>query len=852
MGLSVYTYYETFKPHFSFRFKVDFLANPSLYRLVQDIKLPTISINASDGRKRFGQTQFVLPFFEFGDQEIEITFVETDTMKVLDYLTNNYNWPNLPNTEDIIVTEYDDTLRNIIKRTKYTITLFSYSAPQWQNSGSPSNMTITATYIVRSSRDITKDEYDLYNLPIYSPVVDMVQDMNVIGSSVDEGSAESEWQKFLGSLKDEETELEKNAELNRQRQEAMMQPMAFDTNTKAKEKWKDVEKEKGELDESIAKTLEENFYNSSSEDQQAAEIEAFKRYCNSEMNAENRDFSMMTDEEKKIMAERWQKLSDTEKLLMIYGIDTADGLSDDEINTIKNAAAENALNQGLTGKEAEDYMKESLDSIVKENTEFVNASKEYQDAVNHPEQGRGGEKRTGSAPCGMPAKMYSTMTDAEQKAYLREMLKNEISGKATNGHSRKEGNDNQVYKNSSDDKKANPTQMNYGYGNTYATLKSLGADKLGEVTFKASKDVTIDGKTYKKGETIKFTNLTAANEALKDETLGSNGLVLDQASADKLNNLVLDKLAGEMQKKFKEKGIEDVIDNMNMNAQMGLTHMVYGGSGTLNSVTEGLAKNKQEAIDSLQANGGYLGADYVEKHKNDKGSTYKSTNDKTQVTMSWNRLDYMSEQGKTIKKTDKNGKDISTPASKKQSQNQQVAKNDKTNEKPLQKYTSSNSNRDADLAELRSKMQAAGVDTTNTSQVVDYLVKDGTITSSYKKDQNGLCATGTNLVAAVTSGATHMESTGNGKDQNLSCYGYKKVASGKGADQLNDMLKHGQLKEGDVINISYSDGSKYGHAVTVYKDNKGQLAFASDYVQKSSHGQSNASRVGEFYIQRKA
>lgn len=255
MGLSVYTYYETFKPHFSFRFKVDFLSNPSLYRLVQDIKLPSISINASDGKKRFGQTQFVLPFFEFGDQELEITFVETDTMKVLDYLTNNYNWPNLPNTEDIIVTEYDDTLRNIIKITKYTITLFSYSAPQWQNSGSPSNMTITATYIVRSSRDITKDEYDLYNLPIYSPVMNMVQDMNVIGSSVDEGSAESEWQKFLGSLKDEETELEKNAELNRQRQEAMMKPMAFETNTKAKEKEKIYDEKKKAFDDSIAQRL---------------------------------------------------------------------------------------------------------------------------------------------------------------------------------------------------------------------------------------------------------------------------------------------------------------------------------------------------------------------------------------------------------------------------------------------------------------------------------------------------------------------------------------------------------------------------------------------------------------------
>lgn len=567
MGLSVYTYYETFKPHFSFRFKVDFLSNPSLYRLVQDIKLPSISINASDGKKRFGQTQFVLPFFEFGDQELEITFIETDTMKVLDYLTNNYNWPNLPNTEDIIVTEYDDTLSNVIKRTKYTITLFSYNAPQWQNSGSPSNMTITATYIVRSSKDITKDEYDLYNLPIYSPVVNMVQDMNVIGSSVDEGSAESEWQKFLGNLIDEETELEKNAELNRQSQEAMMKPMAFKTNTKAREKKKELDNIKQQLDDEIAQTLMGGYYYLSEEKQQKLDNDAFKRYCNQEKNGTYRDFSMMTAEEKAKMREKFDNLSDTEKYLLMYNIDTSDGLDANEKKIIEE-------NLGLMVNGGDLYkedMQQILDRLSNKEEEFAIAGKEWNDAVNHPEN-----------------------------------------------------------------------------------------------------------------------------------------------------------------------------------------------------------SNKQ---------------------------------------------------------------------------NQQVANN---KQKPLQKYTSSNSNRDADLAELRSRMQAAGVDTTNTSQVVDYLVKDGLITTKYKKDQNGLCATGTNLVAAVTSGATQIKSTGNGKDQNLSCYGYKKVASGKGADQLNDMLKHGQLKEGDVINISYSDGSKYGHAVTVYKDKNGKLAFASDYVQKSAHGQSNANRVGEFYIQRKA
>ena len=582
MGLSVYTYYETFKPHFSFRFKVDFLSNPSLYRLVQDIKLPSISINASDGKKRFGQTQFVLPFFEFGDQELEITFVETDTMKVLDYLTNNYNWPNLPNTEDIIVTEYDDTLRNVIKRTKYTIILFSYNAPQWQNSGSPSNMTITATYIVRSSRDITKDEYDLYNLPIYSPIVDMVQDMNVIGSSVDEGSAESEWQKFLGSLKDEETELEKNAELNRQRQEAMMEPMAFETNTKAKEKEKIYNQKKQKYEDTMAEHLTNLFNLSSDETKTKRENDAFKRYCN-QLKAKNSDFITMSSDD---MRKEFEKLSQTEKMMLMYEPE----LNDDNIrSSLIHTAIENTLvADGISDEEYEEAFKTELNLIEDTIIEMKDAFKEYEYARNHPEKGKGGEKP-----------------------------------------------------------------------------KQQGTQTAGAVP------------------------------------------------------------------------------------------------------PSGGEKPKQ-------------------------------------------------------------------------------------NQKPLQKYTSSNKNRDADLAELRSRMQAAGVDTTNTSQVVDYLVKDGLITTKYKKDQNGLCATGTNLVAAVTSGATQIKSTGNGKDQNLSCYGYKKVASGKGANQLDDMLKHGQLKEGDVINISYSDGSKYGHAVTVYRDKNGKLAFASDYVQKSAHGQSNANRVGEFYIQRKA
>lgn len=500
MSLNIYSYYQTFKPHFSYRFKVDFLANPSLSRLVKDIKLPSISINASDGRKRFGNTQIVLPFFEFGDQEIEITFVETDDMKVLQHLTAMLNWPNNPIEEVINVTEYDDTLRNVIHVTEYVIAIYSFNSPQWQNAGGGSNkMDLSATYVVRSVRDITKeDQSGLYELPYWAPQPNIKQDLNMIGSSVDEGVSEDEWNKFLDSLYNPASKIE--APLT-------IPPSGGDPNPQ----------------NSPAQTPE-------------------------------------------------------------------------------------------------------------------------------PQQQQD-QKPVKPAPSPINNKKYSQMTEAEQKAYLRELLKNEISGKATNGHSRKEGNDNQVYSNPFDSKKYNPTQMNYGYGNTYEKLKALGADKVGPIKFKVKKDMVIDGKKYKAGEEITFANLTAANNALKDEKFGNNSIVLDQASADKLNNLVLDDMANKMQKTFKDKGIEEVIDNMNQNAQMGLTHMIYGGEGTMKNVAENLRKNKKEAIDSLQQNGGYLGNDFVDKHKNDKGSTYKSTNAKTGATMSWNRLDYMSEKGKTIVRT---------------------------------------------------------------------------------------------------------------------------------------------------------------------------------------------------------
>lgn len=171
----------------------------------------------------------------------------------------------------------------------------------------------------------------------------------------------------------------------------------------------------------------------------------------------------------------------------------------------------------------------------------------------------------------------------------------------------------------------------------------------------------------------------------------------------------------------------------------------------------------------------------------------------------------------------------------------------------LEEFKGANKNREANYDALVGRMKAAGVNTNDTTQVVKYLQKEGYITDSYQKGVNGLCATSTYLVAAITSGQTDLGSTaGNGENQDLSKYGYKKVQSGKGANELQTMINNGQLKEGDVINITYADGGQYGHAVTVIKNADGSLGFASDFMQSNSHGQKNAQRVGSFYVQRRA
>ena len=91
-------------------------------------------------------------------------------------------------------------------------------------------------------------------------------------------------------------------------------------------------------------------------DKQKADYEndAFKRYCNQQMFGKNRDFSMMTDEEKAAMRKKFDSLSQTEKMMLIYDIETGDGLDEREMAFINAAMQKSLQADGVSDDELEE------------------------------------------------------------------------------------------------------------------------------------------------------------------------------------------------------------------------------------------------------------------------------------------------------------------------------------------------------------------------------------------------------------------------------------------------------------------------------------------------------------------
>ena len=168
MGLlNVYNFNKTIKPHLGFRFKVTFFYNKgaeeieSLSYYVKSVELPVWNIN-TENRQRFGNTQYVIPTFDFGQSILKIVFIENDNMNVT-YFLNGFLFNNIENAHrdanlwnnctpailKIKIDELDYSMRNTVVSNIYACHLKRLSTPNFSNTSYGNPIEIEAEFVVR-------------------------------------------------------------------------------------------------------------------------------------------------------------------------------------------------------------------------------------------------------------------------------------------------------------------------------------------------------------------------------------------------------------------------------------------------------------------------------------------------------------------------------------------------------------------------------------------------------------------------------------------------------------------------------------------------------------------------------
>lgn len=177
MGLlNVYSFNKTIKPHLAYRFKVTFFYNKgaeeieSLTYYVKSVDLPVWNMN-TENRQRFGNTQYVIPIFDFGQSTLKIVFMETDKMSVT-YFLNGFLFNNIENADmdanlwnncspqiiKIKIDELDQSMRSTIVSNIYACHLKRLSSPNFSNTNFGTPVEIEAEFVVRYKLNTISEE----------------------------------------------------------------------------------------------------------------------------------------------------------------------------------------------------------------------------------------------------------------------------------------------------------------------------------------------------------------------------------------------------------------------------------------------------------------------------------------------------------------------------------------------------------------------------------------------------------------------------------------------------------------------------------------------------------------------
>ena len=372
------------RPHIPYRFKAEIWPNNEgpydednknrkrIEFTIKRISQPVFNLN-SDNKVYFGNTAYVVPIMKFGETTLEITFEETDDMAVFKLLASfmgNEIYKGIRGgLINIRVTQFDETMVNIVDKKTYVCRLKEHSMPSFNNNGFGSPVELTASfnvvYIMDEPREfedivdgkivIKRDEADM--LPDNEEVEKQLQNV-ILNEEVEKEQKEEDRQKALrgGRSKKLQEEVDKKDKI-RQEQSGKLIDATHDLFEKLAE------------NNDIMKHISGNDY--------MFGVQNFARQLATNQNNGNGasfDYSLLTDEERENIIESFSKLDNSEKLRYMLGIDASDvgGLNNDEVNTIMT----------LVDQFGDDATRESLDNAIEANDNFLVAQADYEEAAN--------------------------------------------------------------------------------------------------------------------------------------------------------------------------------------------------------------------------------------------------------------------------------------------------------------------------------------------------------------------------------------------------------------------------------------------------------------------------------------
>lgn len=369
----------TMRPHIPYRFRCEIWPNSmptpvrddkSFYPMeftIKRISQPVFKLD-TENKIHFGNTAYVVPVLKFGETKIEITFEETDNMRVFKMLSSFLGSDIYKGVQggliNIRVTQYDETMTTITDKKVYVCRLQEHGMPQFNNNGFGSPIEISATFDVNyvMEEPLTLESYTADGLPTIEH--EALPDNEYLTSELDKVvKEEQEQEQKKKTFGNRTLEMEKNTREAQEKLHNKSDELNNAVNNLLdvyyNQNQETIDKYLNDPNSEISQNAWENFAN-----------ERAKQFGTA------KDISTLTAEEISKLEEEWRHMTTREKFKYGTGIDGTDGLDDNEIDLMYK------LIDNIDDETKQTDYNERLSDILDKNIEYNDAKAEYEEARN--------------------------------------------------------------------------------------------------------------------------------------------------------------------------------------------------------------------------------------------------------------------------------------------------------------------------------------------------------------------------------------------------------------------------------------------------------------------------------------